>query len=68
MEPNVAPEDAYKLEAQERAASRMVEVAKRAATKKPTHKLRCFAVSVQPGPWFYLVVSLSTEGRRRSRI
>ena len=28
MEPNVAPEDAYKLEAQERAASRMVEVAR----------------------------------------
>jgi formylglycine-generating enzyme required for sulfatase activity len=29
MEPNVAPEDAYKLEAQERAASRMVEVARK---------------------------------------
>jgi formylglycine-generating enzyme required for sulfatase activity/DNA-binding NarL/FixJ family response regulator len=29
MEPNVAPEDAYKLEAQERAASRIVEVARK---------------------------------------
>jgi formylglycine-generating enzyme required for sulfatase activity/DNA-binding NarL/FixJ family response regulator len=33
MEPKVAPEDAYKLEEQERAASRMVEIAKKRQRK-----------------------------------
>ena len=67
MEPRVAPEDVSKLEAQQRAASRLVEVAKERQRRSLVIS-RPLTLSLWPDPWFSLVVCLSSQGRGCARI